>query len=65
MKVNEGSLERVIRFIVGVVVLSLWFVLSGNAKYFALLGLIPLLTGLMGFCPLYALFGFSTTGKNN
>lgn len=63
MKKNEGSLDRLIRLIIGLIVLSLWFFLSGSAKYWALLGLIPLLTSLLGWCPLYALLGVNTLGK--
>ena len=65
MKVNEGNLDRVIRIIIGLIILSLWFVLQGNAEYLALIGLIPLITGIIGWCPLYTIFGINTTGKRN
>jgi len=58
MKQNIGSLERVIRIVVGVVILSLVFV--GPASPWGYLGIIPLATGLVGWCPPYALLGFST-----
>lgn len=60
MKVNEGSLDRIIRVILSLIVLSLWFVLQGNAKYLALIGLIPLITAILGWCPLYSIFGINT-----
>lgn len=60
MKVNEGSLDRIIRVILGLIILSLWFVLQGNAKYLALIGLIPILTSFTGWCPLYSIFGLNT-----
>ena len=60
MKSNEGSLDRIIRVILGLIVLSLWFVLQGNAQYLALIGLIPLITALLGWCPLYSIFGINT-----
>lgn len=60
MKTNEGSLDRAIRLIIGLIILSLWFVLQGNAKYFAIIGLIPLITGILGWCPLYSIFGINT-----
>ncbi|MDR3585441.1 MAG: DUF2892 domain-containing protein [Desulfosporosinus sp.] len=63
MKVNEGSLDRIIRIIIGLIILSLWFLLQGNAKYLALIGLIPLITGIIGWCPLYTIFGVNTIGK--
>ena len=58
MKKNVGSMERVIRVVLGGVVLSLAFV--GPQSPWAYLGIIPLATGLLGWCPPYALFGFST-----
>lgn len=60
MKMNEGSLDRIIRVIIGIIILSLWFVLQGNTKYLALIGFVPLLTALLGWCPLYLLFGINT-----
>lgn len=58
MKINEGVIDRVLRVLVGAGVLSLAFV--GPQTPWAYLGLIPLLTGLVGFCPLYAMLGFNT-----
>ena len=55
---NEATAERVIRVVAGVVLLSLVFV--GPQTLFGLVGLVPLVTGLMGSCPIYTLFGFST-----
>jgi Protein of unknown function (DUF2892) len=58
MKINEGALDRVLRVLVGAGVLSLAFV--GPQSPWAYVGLIPLLTGLVGFCPLYAMLGINT-----
>lgn len=58
MNSNEGTIDRVIRVAVGVVLLSL--VLVGPKSLWGLIGLIPLITGLVGFCPLYKLLGLST-----
>lgn len=55
---NEHTVERIIRIAVGLAILSL--VLVGPKTPIALLGAIPLLTGLLGSCPLYTLFGVST-----
>ena len=55
---NEGTIDRAIRVIVGLVLLSLVFV--GPKTYWGLVGLVPLLTGSLGSCPLYSIFGFST-----
>lgn len=57
---NEGTIDRVLRVVLGVSVLSLTVV--GPQTLWGLLGLIPLLTGLVGSCPLYMLLGVGTTG---
>ncbi len=55
---NEHNIERVARVVIGVFALALVFV--GPKTYWGLLGAIPLLTGLLGSCPLYTVFGIST-----
>jgi hypothetical protein len=55
---NEHSAERVLRVILGLGVLSLAFL--GPKTAWGYLGLVPLATGLLGSCPIYTLFGFST-----
>ena len=58
MKTNIHSLERVARVVLGAVLTSLAF--WGPANSWFLLGLIPLATGLVGWCPPYYLLGIST-----
>lgn len=58
MKANIGSVERIVRVVVGLGVLSLAF--AGPRSAWAYLGLLPLATGLVGWCPPYALLGIST-----
>ena len=60
---NVGNTDRIIRIIAGIAILSLYFILKGNARYFALIGFAPIITAFVGFCPLYALLGIKTTGK--
>ena len=63
MKLNESNTDRIIRAVAGVVLLYLGFggVLAGGLAIVAdLLGVVMLLTGAIGFCPLYALIKFST-----
>ncbi|WP_135211221.1 YgaP family membrane protein [Vitreimonas flagellata] len=60
MPTNEGALDRIIRVIAGLAIISLVFV--GPQSPWGWLGLVPLATGLVGFCPAYALFGFNTCG---
>jgi len=55
---NEHNVERVLRVLVGAGLLSLVFV--GPQTWWGLIGLVPLVTGLAGTCPLYTLLGFST-----
>ena len=62
LAINEHSIDRVIRVILGLVVLSLVFV--GPRTVWGLLGLVPLVTGVVGFCPLYRLVGLSTCPVN-
>lgn len=57
---NEGALDRVLRVILGVVLIGLVFI--GPRTPWGWLGLVPLLTGLVGMCPLYSLLGIRTCG---
>ncbi|MGI6247056.1 MAG: YgaP family membrane protein [Pseudochelatococcus sp.] len=57
---NVGGIDRILRIVAGLVVLSLVFVLEGDMRWWGLVGLVPLATGLFSFCPLYSLFGFSS-----
>ncbi|NCB36142.1 MAG: DUF2892 domain-containing protein [Clostridia bacterium] len=63
MKQNVGKVDQWIRIILGLAVLSLLILLPGNARWWGILGLIPLLTGIFRFCPLYLPFGIHTNGK--
>jgi hypothetical protein len=60
MTTNVGGIDRILRIVVGIAVLALFFVLEGNARYWALLGLVPLFTGLFSTCPLYSVIGVNT-----
>jgi len=58
MPTNEGNLDRALRVIAGAGILSLAFV--GPQTVWGYVGLVPLITGLVGYCPLYAMLGLST-----
>src|SRR5690348_8219755 len=58
MKRNEGAIDRVARVALGVALLALVFV--GPRTWLGLVGLVPLLTGIVGFCPLYRLLRTNT-----
>jgi hypothetical protein len=60
MKANVGGIDKVIRIVAGFAILSLLFVLQGDARWWGLIGLVPLFTGVFGNCPAYSLFGMST-----
>jgi len=60
MKQNIGSTDKVIRIIAGLAILSLLFLLEGNARWLGLIGLGPILTAFVGVCPAYMPFGIST-----
>jgi hypothetical protein len=55
---NEGTIDRVVRVTAGLVLLSLVF--TGPQTPWGWIGLVPLATGLIGWCPAYSLFGIRT-----
>ncbi|GAB6034849.1 YgaP family membrane protein [Galenea microaerophila] len=57
---NIGNLDRIIRVIIGAVLTYLAY--AGILGSWAYIGLIPLFTGLIGWCPLYTLLGVQTRG---
>jgi len=59
---NEHRVERVLRVLLGIGLLSIVFV--GPQTYWGLIGIVPLVTGLIGTCPLYSLVGFSTCPRD-
>ena len=63
MKANVGNTEKVIRIIIAIVLFSMWLFLEGNMRYIALVGIIPLVTALFSFCPLWTVFGINTCKK--
>jgi len=58
MPCNEGKIDRVLRVVVGLVLIALVF--TGPQTPWGWLGLVPLLTGIFGFCPAYKLLGINT-----
>lgn len=57
MKKNMGKIDRIVRAIIGIVILVIGYM---NESYWGLIGLVPLLTASISFCPLYAPFKIST-----
>ena len=58
---NEGTLDRALRILLGLFLISLIF--WGPQTLWGLMGIVPLLTGFGGFCPLYRPLGLDTRGK--
>jgi len=63
MKPNVGTIERGIRIAVGVVLIAL--AATNTVGWWGWLGVIPLATGLLGWCPPYALLGINTCSMKN
>ncbi len=60
---NVGGIDKVLRAVLGLALLSLVFVLDGTARWWGLIGLVPLGTALLSYCPLYSVMGLSTRPK--
>ncbi len=63
MTKNEGTIDRALRVIAGLVLLSLVFI--GPQTLWGLIGIVPLATGLLGTCPLYSILGINTCPLKN
>lgn len=57
MKLNVGGIDRILRIVVGLALVA-WAVLGGPV--WAWIGIVPLVTGAIGFCPIYPILGMST-----
>lgn len=60
-KANVGGLDRVLRIVIGLVLVGL--AATGTVGLWGWLGLVPLATGLVGWCPPYAMFGWNTCAR--
>ena len=58
MKLNVGGIDRILRIIVGIVLIAL--TLMGTIGVWGWIGIVPLVTGLFKFCPLYSVLGMNT-----
>ena len=63
MSKNEGTVDRALRVILGLVLLSLVFI--GPQTMWGLIGIVPLVTGLVGICPIYSILGIKTCSIKN
>lgn len=58
MKINVGSIDRAVRIVLGAILIAL--AATGKVGPWGWIGVVPLVTGLVKFCPAYLLFGLST-----
>ena len=58
MKLNVGGIDRIVRIAAGLALIGL--TVTGNIGVWGWLGVVPLATGAIGWCPPYAIFGFNT-----
>lgn len=65
MQQNVGSLDKIVRVIIGLGLLALLFIVEGNIRWIGLIGVVPIFTALTGWCPAYSLFGMSTTSRKH
>ncbi|MGA9225960.1 MAG: DUF2892 domain-containing protein [Mesobacillus sp.] len=65
LKANVGKIDQVIRIVLGLILISLFFLLDGILKYIGIIGLVLVLTSFIKFCPLYTLFGINTKKEKN
>ena len=61
MQANVGTIDRVLRILVGVLLIAL--TLTGTIGLWGWIGVVPLATGFLRFCPLYPVLGISTCKK--
>ena len=60
MKRNVGGIDKALRIALGIGLLAMVFVIPGEARWWGLAGIVPLLTALAGWCPIYPLLGIDT-----
>lgn len=62
MKTNVGGADRIVRIILGLVIIVLGFIFK---SWWGIIGFVPVITGLLNYCPAYTLLGVSTKKKIN
>ena len=63
MKLNVGAVDRILRIVLGVVLIGL--AATGTVGWWGYIGVVPLVTGLFRFCPLYSVVGMNTCSVQN
>lgn len=62
MQINVGGTDKILRIVVGLVIIA-WGVMTNN--WLGAIGIVPLATALINFCPVYTLLGFDTSKKES
>jgi len=60
VQVNVGGVDRVVRIIIGLALLSMLFVVPGSVRWVGLIGIVPLATAFLRYCPLYSVLRINT-----
>ena len=63
MRQNIGPIERTLRITLGIGLLMITYLIESKMRWFGLIGLVPLLTGLLGLCPTYLALGIRVLDK--
>lgn len=65
MKENVGTIDRVLRVVIGIalIVFAFWGVPATGWNWIGWIGVVPLLTGVFGYCPAYRVLGISTCAR--
>ena len=61
MQVNVGTADKIIRVVIGIALLTYAYLGQGQARWIGLIGIVPILTAVISFCPLYAMLGVKTS----
>jgi len=62
MKQNVNNIDRIVRMLLGATLLVFFVLSQSDYRVFGLVGIIPLITGIVGFCPLYSVLGINGCG---
>ena len=65
MKANVGSIDRILRILIGAALVAWAAIPALGGPVWAFIGVVPLATGLIKFCPVYSILGMNTCGKKD
>jgi Protein of unknown function (DUF2892) len=65
MNRNIGKVDRIVRVVLGIALLSLVLFVEGPMRWWGLIGIVPLATAFAGWCPAYSILGMNTCATKN